>query len=224
MVAGSPVYLVMIVVGVLLGAIYWWFQARDDARIPMIYLGGLVGAFLGAKLAYLIAEGWLDAASPDRWALWLSGKSITGALPGGWAGVEIAKQRMGYRAVTGDRFALLLPVPLALGRIGCLDAGCCRGLGGWPAVPVEIGFQLVALVGLLFLRQRKWLPGQHFHIYLMAYGLFRFFHEFLRATPKALGGLSGYQWVSLATALGAAIAFRQRAMSSISLRPGGGAT
>ena len=37
------------------------------------------------------------------------------------------------------------------------------------------------------------LPGQHFHIYLMAYGCFRFGHEFLHATPHILGPISGYQ-------------------------------
>jgi phosphatidylglycerol:prolipoprotein diacylglycerol transferase len=57
------------------------------------------------------------------------------------------------------------------------------------------------------------LPGQHFHLYLIAYGLFRFAHEFLRATPKAFGGLSGYQLIALATAITAAIAYRRRALS-----------
>src|SRR5690606_24252142 len=135
------------------------------------------------------------------------GKSITGALPGGWAGVEITKRFVGYRGITGDRFALLLPVPLALGRFGCLDAGCCRGLDGWPAVPVEIGFQLLMLGVLMLLRARQWLPGQHFHCYLIGYGLFRFAHEAVRATPKVIFGLSGYQWISLAVVLAAAVAF-----------------
>jgi prolipoprotein diacylglyceryltransferase len=48
------------------------------------------------------------------------------------------------------------------------------------------------------------LRGQHFHVYLMAYGAFRFAHEFLRATPRVTGGFSGYQIAALAcVALGA---------------------
>ena len=40
-------------------------------------------------------------------------------------------------------------------------------------MPVEIGFNLAAiLVFLIVLRRRRLLPGQHFHLYLIAYGLF----------------------------------------------------
>jgi phosphatidylglycerol:prolipoprotein diacylglycerol transferase len=211
---GSPVYSLMLLLGIVIGAVYWFRVSKSDGRLPLIYFGGLVGAFAGAKLAYLLSEGWLHVNHPLRWQLWLSGKSIIGALPGGWAGVEFVKRALGYRAVTGDRFALLLPVPLILGRIGCLHAGCCTGIecsfGKWPAVGVEIGFQVTALVGLLVLRARHWQAGQHFHLYLMAYGLFRFGHEFLRATPKPFGGLSGYQLIALGTAVAAAVAYRRR--------------
>lgn len=215
--SGSPVYSLMLLLGIVIGAVYWFRVSKTDGRLPLIYFGGLVGAFTGAKLAYLLAEGWLHVDHPLRWQLWLSGKSIMGALPGGWAGVEIVKRAMGYRAVTGDRFALLLPVPLILGRIGCLSAGCCPGIacsfGKWPAVPVEIGFQVTALVALLVMRARHWQGGQHFHLYLIAYGLFRFGHEFLRDTPKPFAGLSGYQILALATAGAALIAYRRRAVS-----------
>ena len=204
----------MLLLGIVIGAVYWFRVSKTDGRLPLIYFGGLVGAFAGAKVAYLLSEGWLHVNHPLRWQLWLSGKSIIGALPGGWAGVEMVKRAMGYRAVTGDRFALLLPVPLILGRIGCLHAGCCQGIecsfGKWPSVEVEIGFQVVALVGLLVLKTRHWQAGQHFHLYLMAYGLFRFGHEFLRATPKPFGGLSGYQLIALGTAVAAAVAYRRR--------------
>jgi phosphatidylglycerol---prolipoprotein diacylglyceryl transferase len=211
---GSPVYALMLLLGIVIGAVYWFRVSKTDGRLPLIYFGGLVGAFAGAKLAYLLSEGWLHVNHPLRWQLWLSGKSIAGALPGGWAGVEIVKRAMGYRAVTGDRFALLLPVPLILGRIGCLHAGCCTGIefsfGKWPSVQVEIGFQVAALVGLLVLKARHRQTGQHFHLYLMAYGLFRFGHEFLRATPKPFGGLSGYQLIALAAAIAAVVAYRRR--------------
>ena len=48
------------------------------------------------------------------------------------------------------------------------------------------------------------LRGQHFHLYLIAYGAFRFVHEFLRATPRLGADFSGYQIAALAcVALGA---------------------
>lgn len=217
--AGSPIYSLMLLCGVAWGAAYWFRESKKDGRLVLIYVAGLAGAFLGAKLAFLLAEGWQVWNTPQRWPALLSGKSVMGALPGGWAGVELAKKALGYRQVTGDRFALLLPPALIFGRIGCLNAGCCQGIecsfGRWPAVPVEIGFQLVALGGLWLLRVRRLQPGQHFHLYLIAYSLFRFCHEFLRATPKPFGGLSGYQLVALAVAVAGVVAYRVRAVRSL---------
>jgi phosphatidylglycerol:prolipoprotein diacylglycerol transferase len=76
---------------------------------------------------------------------------------------------------------------------------------------VEIGFQVLAIISLSLMRKRSILPGQHFHLYLIAYGVFRFLHEFLRATPKPFLGLSGYQLIALALAATAMLAFRARA-------------
>ncbi len=204
----------MLLLGIACGAVYWFRESKKDGRVALIYAAGLAGAFAGAKLAFLFAEGWQHFHDPNRWIVWLSGKSIMGALPGGWLGVEIAKKTLGYREITGDRFAMLLPLPLILGRIGCLSAGCCGGIvcsfGTWPSVPVEIGFQMVAMLCLWLMRRKQWLTGQHFHLYLIGYGLFRFGHEFLRATPKPFTGLSGYQLLGIVTAVAAAVAYRGR--------------
>jgi phosphatidylglycerol---prolipoprotein diacylglyceryl transferase len=211
---GSPIYALMLLFGIAWGAVYWFRESKKDGRVALIYGAGLAGAFAGAKLAFLFAEGWLHFDDPDRWLVWLSGKSIMGALPGGWAAVEIAKKVLGYQETTGDRFAMLMPVPLIMGRIGCLNAGCCGGIecsfGHWPAVAVEIGFQAVAMVVFWTLRRKQRQTGQHFHLYLIAYGLFRCFHEFLRATPKPFFGLSGYQIIALTTTVAAVIAYRRR--------------
>lgn len=215
---GSPLYSILLITGILLGALYWARVSKDDSRLPLIYVGGLVGALIGAKLAFLFAEGWMYVDHPRRTAMLLSGKSLIGALPGGWAGVELVKQYLSYRAITGDRFASILPVPLILGRIGCLHAGCCRGIacsfGKWPSVPVEIAFQFSSILCFWLLRKKSLLIGQHFHIYLIAYGLFRFFHEFLRATPKPFIGISGYQIIAFITAISASVAFRIRQTST----------
>jgi len=53
-------------------------------------------------------------------------------------------------------------------------------------------------------------PGQLFHIYLMTYGVFRFFHEFLRDTPAILGPFSGYQFAALAVAALGAVGYWMR--------------
>ena len=87
-----------------------------------------------------------------------------------------------------------------------------HGVARWPAVPVEFLFNALMLGVILLLRWGRIAPGQLFHIYLMAYGIFRFFHEFLRDTPQILGPISGYQIAALGVAgLGAAgFVLRQR--------------
>jgi phosphatidylglycerol:prolipoprotein diacylglycerol transferase len=49
----------------------------------------------------------------------------------------------------------------------------------------------------------------------MAYGIFRFMHEFLRATPQIAGPFSGYQIVALSVAALGLVGFvlRRRAQS-----------
>ena len=192
--------------GIAVSAFFWMRLARRDDRLLIVYVAALVGAFLGAKLAYLAAEGWRDIGQPDLWLRLATGKSILGALLGGYASVELAKRWVGYRSVTGDWFAMIAPLGIILGRLGCWLHGCClgsacepawfsvrdaKGLERWPAVPVEILFNAVMLISFAVLRRRGYLAGQHFHVYLIAYGLFRFAHEFLRDTPRVVAGRSG---------------------------------
>jgi phosphatidylglycerol:prolipoprotein diacylglycerol transferase len=208
----SP-YSLLLLAGLVVSLFVWWRLARREPRLLGVYLGGVFGAFTGAKVVYLLAEGWLFWNSPDRWVIWATGKTILGALLGGYAGVEIAKHIVDYREPTGDLFAIVAPIGIILGRIGCLLHGCClgiecapgpwsmrdvHGIHRWPAVPAEILFNVAALVSFLILRHKRRLPGQHFHLYLMSYGFFRFFHEFARATPRLGGGITGYQCAALA--------------------------
>ena len=155
-VSSSP-YSLLMLAGIAVSIAFWVRLAKRDERLLVIYIAALVSAFLGAKLVYLAAEGWMFWDAPERWMIWATGKTILGALLGGYAGVEVAKKLTGYTEATGDWFALIAP-----------------------------------------------LAGQHFHIYLIAYGAFRFAHEFLRATPRIGRGISGYQIAALAcVALGA---------------------
>ena len=249
----SP-YSLLMLAGIAVSIAFWARLARRDERLLVIYIAALVSAFLGAKIVYLAAEGWMFWNAPGRWMIWATGKTILGALLGGYAGVEVAKKLTAYTQATGDWFAVIAPVGIVLGRVGCLLHGCClgkacapawwtmadaHGVARWPAVPVEIGFNVLALgvfAGLRFYRRGAEgmerdaegkeiaaipppsshapprlcgempapLAGQHFHLYLIAYGAFRFAHEFLRATPRLGVGVSGYQIAALAcVALGA---------------------
>jgi phosphatidylglycerol---prolipoprotein diacylglyceryl transferase len=208
----STAYGWLMLAGIILSILFWSRIARRDDRLVLIYVAALAGAFLGAKIVYLGAEGWLHWHDENRWIVLATGKSITGALLGGYAAVEIAKHFLRYKRTTGDWFALVIPLSLMLGRVGCILHGCClgrvcepswftmndgAGVSRWPAALVELLFNAFMFGVILLMRWRKKLPGQHFHIYLMAYGVFRFAHEFLRDTPQVLGPLSGYQMASL---------------------------
>lgn len=214
----SP-YPLLLFAGIVISLIVWTGLAKRDERLLIIYVAALVSAFVGAKLVYLAAEGWMFWNHPQRWTILATGKTILGALLGGYLGVELAKKGIGYRQPTGDLFAVTVPIGIVLGRIGCLLHGCCpgriwvphwwtvrdaSGVARWPSVSVEIGFNLVAAAVLLSLRARRapgqahWLPGQHFHLYLIAYGLFRFVHEYFRDTPRIAAGVSGYHLAALA--------------------------
>ena len=221
----STAYGWLMLAGIFVSIALWSRVAKRDSRLVLIYIAALAGAFLGAKLVYLAAEGWLHWHDENRWLILATGKSITGALLGGYAGVEIAKRLLGYRGVTGDWFALIAPLGIMLGRIGCVLHGCClgvvcepawfrvndaSGVARWPAAQVEFLFNAVALVVLAVLKWRRLMPGQLFHLYLIAYGLFRFAHEFARVTPQILGPISGYQIAALALVVLGCVRFRQR--------------
>jgi phosphatidylglycerol:prolipoprotein diacylglycerol transferase len=227
--------------GVFLSVFLWIFllrgrPGRSDGRLTLVYLAALAGAFLGAKLIYLAAEGWLhlpgdgdSAAASAWWWHWLAGKSILGALLGGYAAVEITKRGLGYASPTGDLFAVVVPAGLLVGRAGCLLHGCCpgvpldgawytlrdaHGIARWPAVPVELGFNAVFLLFAVVALRRRLFAGQPFHLYLIAYGLFRFAHEFLRDTPRLLGPLSGYHAAALGVLALGALRHRERRRGS----------
>ena len=221
----STAYGWLMLAGIFVSIALWSRVAKRDSRLVLIYIAALAGAFLGAKLVYLGAEGWLHWHDENRWLILATGKSITGALLGGYVAVEIAKRLLGFTSATGDWFAIIAPVGIMFGRVGCVLHGCClgracdaswftvndaSGAARWPAAQAELVFNALALGGVLILRRQKILPGQHFHLYLIAYGLFRFFHEFWRDTPQILGPLSGYQIAALALVVLGVVGFIRR--------------
>jgi phosphatidylglycerol:prolipoprotein diacylglycerol transferase len=221
----GPAYVALMLLSVAVSAVIWMRMARKDGRLPWIYLAGLIAAFVGSKVVYLLAEGWRDFGEADWLMRWATGKTILGGLLAGYAGVEYAKSALAFREPTGDRFAVVVPIGVALGRVGCLVHGCClgqpcapaawamtdtRGVARWPAVPVEIAFNLVAALVLIGLQRAGRFRDQSFHLYLMAYGAFRFAHEFARDTPRLLGPISGYHLAAAGVVVLGWTRYRQR--------------
>src|SRR5580698_10667689 len=95
----STAYGWLMLAGIFVGIIFWSRLARHDERLVLIYVAALVSAFLGAKIIYLASEGWLHWHDANRWVILATGKSITGALIGGYFGVEIAKKLLKYDGI-----------------------------------------------------------------------------------------------------------------------------
>ena len=226
---GGPAYALTMVAGIALTALLWRRLLRSEGRTPdqrlwAVYGGALAGAYLGAKVAFLLAEGWHYR---HDWMALLTGHSVTGALLGGVAGVELAKRVVGYREGTGDLFAVTVPLALAIGRVGCVLAGCCLGVecddawwtvadahghARWPAPIAEMAFNLAFLAWAIAALRLGWQREQRFNVYLMAYGAFRFTHEFVRDDARWVGPFGGYHLVSLAILATGAWMYRARSV------------
>jgi phosphatidylglycerol:prolipoprotein diacylglycerol transferase len=172
----------------------------------------ILGAITGAKISVLVGDlHWPWVAMPDWTLLVTSGRSITGALIGGFLTAEVAKPLLGYSMPPNDRFAAILPFSIAVGRVGCALSGCCAGIpydgfcavrdsAGLPRFPsqwYEALFHTAAGLVFLVMVKRGWFFGRIFSLYLVVYGVFRFFSEITRETPKNFGGYSAYQGFAL---------------------------
>lgn len=195
-----------------------------EPAIVWISLAAVIGAALGARLItaweHLEYYSSLDGV-PLTWAIEHSGKSLIGALAGGYLAIALTKRAFRYTRSTGDAYVLAIPVATVIGRIGCLlselplgtptelpwgvtvsaEAAAafarCPGctLPMHPSMLYEIGFNLVAIAVILRWRDLVPVPGDALKIYLLAAGVFRFLVEFVRGNEVQALGLTGPQWV-----------------------------
>lgn len=195
-------------------AIHWLSKRREAMGLSEDRFWTLVywlfgGILLGAKLAYVLVERDLTLLWRDpRYGFVFYG-GVFGCVAAGF----IARRRMGgfdLRAVA-DHFAAAMPLGHAIGRLGCLGAGCCYGrhtglpwglpMAGDPSRhPVQLyeaGFNLAlfAFAGYYLLPRR--LPV--LRVVLVAYAAARFLLEFLRDDARGAGlfGLSPSQVAAL---------------------------
>jgi prolipoprotein diacylglyceryltransferase len=181
-----------------------------------IGIGAILGAALGAKIAYWLYDPVYALAGFPDWVHLLQGKSIIGALLGGLAGVEIAKKLDGVRGSTGDAFVWPLMLGMAIGRIGCFLSGLDDHTAGNPTslpwgvdfgdgVPrhptqlYEVAF-LGALAALFAWRgDRLRRPGDRFRAFMVGYLAYRLCIESIRPIPfHYFGLLSGLQLLCVA--------------------------
>lgn len=220
--AFNPGYATFVGLGLVMGYLAKSFEERRLDLLPSaqrrwVTAGALLGAMVGAKLGlllYLPFDAWwqsIRALLLEEWG----GRTIIGALFGGFVGVEVAKKVLGITIATGDPYAIGLPLGQALGRVGCFIGGCCYGqpldeasplrslsLVSHPAQLYEGALDLTVAVTLFAIRKQPRAPGLLFRYYLLSYAAVRFVLDFFRGDEKQLlGPLSYAQWFCLACAV-----------------------
>ncbi len=221
-----PLYGLLFYAGIFVAAIVALLFCKKDKRLPMydlvysaVYV--MIGAMIGSKLLFIIVSlRQIIELQLSLIDMVKGGFVFYGGFIGGFAGLWIyCKQFKMNMGPFLDIFAVVLPLGHAIGRIGCLAAGCCYGVPydgpfhvvyhetvgmtplGIPLFPVQVLealclFVLFIILTIVFLRGHK---GRTAWLYCIAYGIIRFAVEFLRGDKErgVFLGISTSQWLSL---------------------------
>lgn len=234
--AFSPGYALFVGLGLVVGYAVKSVEERrlallDGANRRWVTVGALLGAMAGAKLGlllYMPVSEWLGSLEALLVSEW-GGRTILGALFGGFVGVELAKKALGITIATGDPYALGLPLGQALGRVGCFIGGCCYGrpldegsplrsfhLETHPAQLYEGFLDLAVAVTLFAIRKQPRPQGLLFRYYLLSYACIRIAMDFFRGDERQVfGPLSYAQWFCLACAAWLIRDIRRRQVAAV---------
>ena len=126
-----------------------------------------------------------------------------------------------------DLFTVPLVFTLACARVNCLLTGCCKGMiipfiravtVRWPTREAELLFYAVFLSLIIIRISRNRSNGEIYPLYLLSYGLFRFFVEgFRESSAKSIFHLA-HIWAVIAVCAGAAFYFEIRHQKSRSVK------
>jgi prolipoprotein diacylglyceryltransferase len=187
-----------------------------------VIAAAVAGAAFGSKLLFWLEDPALTWHNLHNPAYLMGGKTIVGALVFGLITVELIKRYIGLQQSTGDLYAIPLAVGIAIGRIGCFLTGLADNTYGTPTtLPWAVNFGdgiprhptqlyeivfLLALVPILYrivilTHHRRFLPGDAFKFFMVAYLSFRLLCDFIKPYPRIFLGLGGIQWACLLTLL-----------------------
>ena len=218
------------VLGVAVGlAIYYRSLRLAGLLEPKILIASsavLIGGVVGARLitAWEHPAFYVDsiaAGAPFTWTVEHSGKSLVGALAGGFLAGVLAKRVLRYSTSTADHYVIAIAVATAIGRVGCflseLPLGAptslpwgvsvspvaaaafarCPGcdLPMHPSMLYEILFNVLAVCAIVRWRRNVPVRGDLLRLYLLAAFVFRFLVEFVRGNEVQALVLTGPQIV-----------------------------
>jgi prolipoprotein diacylglyceryltransferase len=215
-IGGHPVnsYKVFLCVGIYAGTLVSAAVAEragiSPLRMGLACLACAIVGLAGARIYHLLVFAAHYRGRRSQAALWdprSGGWSVFGALP------AVVFSSFLLAALLGIPFALFwdhMAAGIVAGgmwvRLGCVFNGCCTGAetAGWyglrlhdtlgrrtrriPVQFLEIGWWILAGIGLLWLWPRSYAPGTYALGVLAWYGLGRFWLEPLREAPDLVAG------------------------------------
>ncbi len=222
---GIPPYAFWIGIGLSCSVILFFYLLYDNEikidKQPLIYVCGIVGVIVGAKLFGVIKNFLLTLYNQEPLTVEILGSAglvFYGGLLGFLLCTSIAIFWMYRRFDMALINLIVITIPLfhGFGRIGCLFAGCCFGAeytdflsvtyiqspqeirSCFPTQLVESIFEFAIFI-TLFIVHKKNKEKNLLKIYLATYAVFRFALEFMRGdTIRGLfGQLSFSQYISL---------------------------
>ena len=185
-----------------------------DSHRWSLVAAAAVGAVIGSRLLFWLEDPASLLSAVRTTPELLAGKTIVGALLGGWIAVEVEKKRIGIREPTGDLFAVPLAIGIAIGRVGCFLTGLADGTyGSRTSLPwgVDLGdgilrhptalYESLFLIGLaaLLCRVARRAPrGMTFKLFMAAYLSFRLVIDTLKPGLRIGLGMTTIQWACAA--------------------------
>ncbi len=190
---------------------------EDDADTLIIYL--MIGVVLGARLFEILFynPSYYFSNPTEIIALWHGGLSFHGGLFGGFAATLIfcRKRRIELLPIA-DLIALPAVLALAFGRIANFINGELYGTPSnlpWavkfpgtdefrhPSQLYEALKNFVIFFVLLIVRKPTLKKGYTFGLFLLMYGVIRFFIEFVKEPEMMIGALTMGQILSIPTVI-----------------------
>lgn len=196
-----------VAVGFLAGIFLAKYEAKRTGQDPetimdlCFYI--LIAAVIGSRLFYVIINPAEFFETPlEIFKIWKGGLVYYGGFIAAMiTSIIYLKRRKIFLWKTADNFALALAAGHFFGRLGCFSAGCCYGSTcdlpwavtfthpetlapiGIPIHPTQLysaAANLMIFGFLWFFRGKKKFDGQLFWLYVLLYGIIRFFIEMFR--------------------------------------------
>jgi len=218
-------YGLMYVIGFLMA---WWLARRrcqradspvNQAQVDDLIFYGMLGVIIGGRVGYCLVYGWDELIKDPLYLVRITEGGMS--FHGGLAGVMIAMWWYGRKLGKTiwhilDFVAPIVPIGLGAGRVGNFINGelwgsetsvawgvLYQGVVRHPSQLYEAALEGLALFVILWWYSAKPRPYMAVSaLFLLLYGVFRFFVEFYRVPDAHLGHLA-LDWVTMGQILSA---------------------